>query len=163
MVSLYVVLPKMTARENEALARRFVDDVWNNHNLDAVDELFSPDYVGHWFEMNGVDVDREGVKTFAQNVFEGFPDYGMDIEYIHADDEMVTVGFKGGGSHEGEFYGIPPTGKPVEASLPTPGIMSMHVQNGQFVEGWAVWDALGMLQDLEIIPSDFGEAATADD
>ncbi|WP_197409711.1 ester cyclase, partial [Haloferax profundi] len=77
--------------------------------------------------------------------------------------ELVTIGFKGGGSHEGEFYGIPPTGKSAATTQPTPGIMSMRVEDGQFVEGWATWDALGMMQELEIVPKDFSQAVSAED
>ncbi|KAB1198714.1 MULTISPECIES: ester cyclase [Haloferax] len=153
----------MTPTENEALARRFVEDVWNGHDLEVVDDLFSPDYVGHWFDMTGADVDRDGLKTFIQNVLTGFPDYQMDIEYIHADDELVTLGFRGGGTHEGEFYGIPPTGNAPTDDEKTPGIMSMRVSDGQIVEGWATWDSLGLLQGIGVLPQDVGQAASADD
>ena len=153
----------MTAHENEALAREFVEEVWNGHNLDAIDELFSPDYVGHWFDLTGEDVGRDGLKTFVQNVLTGFPDYEMNIEYVHADDEIVTLGFRGGGTHEGEFYGIPPTEQAVTEDEMTPGIMSMRVTDGQVVEGWATWDALGMLQGIGVLPEDPSQVASADD
>ena len=153
----------MSSEDNKEIARRLVKEGWNEQNLDVVDELYAPEYVGHWFLPGGGDADRESLKGFMRGVFQGFPDYQMEIEFIHADDDHVTVGFSGGGTHEGEFMGISP-GEQAELGRPIPGHITSRIEDGQIVEGWATWDALGLLQELGVIPKDLEEAApVADD
>jgi len=53
------------------------------------------------------------------------------------------------GTHQGEFMGIPPTGKPVTVT----GMSIDRIVGGKFVEGWLNFDALGMLQQLGVIPA----------
>jgi len=152
----------MSRETNEEIARRFVTEVWNEQDLDVVDELYSPDYVGHWFLPSGETADREGAKEFIRSVHRGFPDYEMNIEMLHASDEYVTVGFTGSGTHEGEFMGIPPEATtPMEGSVP--GQITMRIEDGRIVEGWATWDALGMLQALGVVPTEMGEMPAASD
>ena len=152
----------MPAEENKEVARRFVDEVWNEQNLDVVDELYSPDYVGHWFLPGGEDADRSAVKEFIGSVHDGFPDYHMDIEFIHGEGDLVTVGFTGGGTHEGEFMGIPP-GAAEGSGRPIPGQVTLRFEDGQVAEGWATWDALGLLQEMGVLPTDLSQVAPAAD
>jgi len=153
----------MTTQENKAIVRRFVREVWNEQNLDVVDELYSPDYVGHWYQLGGEDVDRDGLKAFVREIHRGFPDFRMDIEFIHGEDVLVTVGFTSRGTHEGEFMGIPP-GDGGTVDRATPGHLTSRIEGGEIVEGWATWDALGLLQALGVVPRDLaGAAPEADD
>lgn len=150
-----------TADANEELARRIVEEAWNDQNLAVIDELYSPEYVGHWFLPGGATADRESLKGFMQAVFEGFPDYHMDVSFVHADDEYVTVGFTGQGTHEGEFMGIP--AGDADIGRPIPGHITSRVEDGQIVEGWATWDALGLMQEVGAVPKDLAEGMAADD
>jgi predicted ester cyclase len=52
------------------------------------------------------------------------------------------------GTHEGEFMGIPPTGRRVSMSL----IDIVRISEGRVVEHWSVGDNLGMMQQLGVIP-----------
>jgi len=151
-----------TPEDNKEIARRIVHEGWNEQNLDVIDELYSAEYVGHWFLPGGDDADRESLKGFMRDVFRGFPDYEMEIEFVHADDDYVTVGFTGMGTHQGEFMGIPP-GEVSGDGTPTPGHITSRIEDGQIVEGWATWDALGLLQGLGVVPENPAEAALAAD
>jgi predicted ester cyclase len=150
-----------TADTNAELIRRIVDEAWNEQNLEVVDELYSPEYVGHWFLPGGAEADRGSLKGFMRAVFEGFPDYRMDVAFLHADEEYATVGFTGHGTHEGEFMGIPADG--AEIGRPIPGQITSRIEDGQIVEGWATWDALGMLQAVGAVPTDLEEGLPAED
>ena len=152
----------MTTQENKALVRRFVREVWNEQHRDRIDELYSPDYVGHWYQLGGADVDREGLKAFVREVHRGFPDFRMDVEFIHGEDDLVTVGFTSSGTHEGEFMGISPGGTETGGGA-TPGHLTSRIEDGEIVEGWATWDALGLLQGLGVIPGDLAKVAPAAD
>ncbi|GAB7094994.1 hypothetical protein JCM30237_21470 [Halolamina litorea] len=152
-----------TTAENEKIARRIIEEAWNEQDLGVVDELYSPEYVGHWFLPGGETADREALKGFMQAVFEGFPDYRMDIAFLHADESYVTVGFTGSGTHEGEFMGVAPGGTSTDIDRPIPGHITSRIEDGQIVEGWATWDALGMMQELGAIPGDLEAGLPADD
>ena len=80
---------------------------------------------------------------------------GMFIETITADNVIVTR-WKGTGTQEKELNGILPTGKYVEVE----GIWIHRFKNNKIVESWNVWDTLGMLQQLGVVPV-MGEAAEA--
>lgn len=140
-----------TVEQLHEYEERFVKEVWNERKLDAIDELFAPDYTGHWFAPGGATVDRDGLREFIKTIHGGFSDFRMDIEFIVAEDDMVTVGFVGTGTHDGTFMDIPATG--VKGS--TPGIMAQRIENGKAVEGYAVWDALGLLQQVGVVPEEF--------
>jgi steroid delta-isomerase-like uncharacterized protein len=132
--------------------QQFIDEAWNSGNYDIVMETVSEDYVGHWFDPEEGDVDRDGLVAFIDAARQGFSDFHMDTEFMVAEDDMVVVGFTVGGTHDGEFMGIPPTGK--EGS--SPGILVHRFDDdGKVVEAWAVWDALGQMQQLGVIPEDF--------
>lgn len=155
----------MTIEDNKAITRRTVDEMWNEQNLDIVDELYSPEYVGHWYLPEGESEGREELKGFVSEVFRGFPDYEMHIEFIHAEDDLVTYGFTGEGTHEGEFMGISPEdteGGPTE-ERPVPGHVTCRIEEGAIVEGWSTWDALGLLQSLGVLPTDLQRSSSADD
>jgi predicted ester cyclase len=154
----------MTEESNKQLARRFVEEVWNGKDLDLIDELYHPDYTGHWFQVDGTDATRDDLKEFVAGIHEGFPDYEMDVEFILAEDDLVSLGFTGMGTHENEWMGIPPSGETEAPERPTPGHMSFRVEDDQIVEGWATWDALGLMQALGVLPENLSAMApTADD
>lgn len=152
----------MTIDENKAIARRFVTEVWNEQDLEAVNELYSPDYVGHWFRPDGEDVDRAGLKEFIGDVHHAFPDYQMDIEFIHGEGDLVTFGFTGSGTHEREYMGIPPSNEEVPGR-PIPGHVTLKIEGDRIVEGWATWDALGLLRAMGALPADMSKMAPAAD
>ena len=135
--------------------RRFVDRVWNNEKYHLLPDLHTEDYVGHWFNPDGGDVDLDGLEAFIRTAHEGFSDFTMEIEFIHVDGDTTTVGFTATGTHDGEYIGIPATGNRGD----THGIWVHRFEDGQIAEGWASWDALGQLQELGIVPEDFTLAA----
>lgn len=115
-------------------------------------ETVSEDYVGHWFDLGEGEVDREGLIAFVDAARDGFSDLHMESEFMLAEDDMIAVRFTISGTRDGEFMGIPPTGK--EGS--SPGIfVHWFDEEGKVVEAWAVWDALGQMQKLGIVPEKF--------
>jgi predicted ester cyclase len=153
----------MTTEDNKEIVRRIVAEGWNEQNLDTIDELYSPDYVGRWYLPGGEEGGREELKEFMNEVFEGFPDYEMHIEFIHGEDDLVTYGFTGSGTHEGTFMGIPPTETEADVGEATPGHVTSRIEDGVVVEGWSTWDALGLLQALGVLPENLQKASLAAD
>jgi hypothetical protein len=75
----------------------------------------------------------------------------MESEFMIGQDDMIAVGFVITGTHDGEYMGIPATGKEGR----TPGIFVHHIEDGKAVEAWATWDALGLLQQVGVVPETF--------
>jgi steroid delta-isomerase-like uncharacterized protein len=147
----------MKSREElKAFEEKFVDEVWNDGNFDLLEESMAAEFVGHWFDPDHDEVDKDGLRAFIQSIHDGFSDFQMDIETMVAEDEMITVAFTVSGTHDGEFMGIPATGEAVT----TPGIFIHEFDDdGMVVEAWGVWDALGHLQKLGVVPESFSLAS----
>jgi steroid delta-isomerase-like uncharacterized protein len=135
--------------ENETIVRRFFDEVCNDRQLDVADELFVPDHVYHDPQIPGTQPGPEGMKQTIGTYQLAFPDAHWEVvEMLSAGDRVVTR-WIGSGTHGGELMGIAPTGREVSV----PGHWIHHVEDGRIVESWNVWDTLGILQQLGVVPS----------
>ena len=130
---------------NKNLVQRMIDEVMNQQNLDVIDELFAADYLMHdpaWpAEVKG----PEGFKQWAGMMLDPyFSDSRITIEDMIAEGDKVAVRWTWSGTHSGEFMGIPPTGKQIAVT----GISIHRFADGEFVESWAIYDSLGMMQQI---------------
>jgi steroid delta-isomerase-like uncharacterized protein len=132
---------------NEETARRLFDAVFSRGELDAVDEIMAPGSVGH--APPDVLEGPDGVRAFVSSIRSAFPDLEFDVRDLIAEGETVVVRWVARGTHEGEFQGIPPTGETIEMT----GITIERFEDGRIVEGWTNRDALGMLQQLGVVPA----------
>jgi steroid delta-isomerase-like uncharacterized protein len=146
------------SEENKAVVRREMEEIFNHTgNLDAAEEIFAPDYVSHE-PTSGDTRGIEGAKQFAATYRQAFPDLENTIEDMVAEGDEVVVRFRGSGTHEGETETFgPPTGKRMEIT----GITIKRLSDGKIVEAWTNFDALGMMQQLGLIPEAGQEEARA--
>lgn len=137
----------MSLQKNKATVLNFVEQVQNQHNLDAIDELFSPNYVDH----SGMSVPPtiEGTKNLMAMLFAAFPDMHMEVHMQLAEGDRVATYKSLHGTHLGPFMGIPATGKKVAFNI----IDIFSVQEGRISEHWTVSDMLGLMQQLGVIPA----------
>jgi len=133
-----------TREANKALMRRFIEEVWNKGNLDVADEIFHPDHTSP--SAPSLPAGAAGTKMIATAFRNAFPDYHMTIEQIAAEDDRVAARFLQSGTHEGELWGIPPTGKKVKFSE----IGILRIADGKIVESWYDVDMLGMMGQLGV-------------
>ncbi len=145
----------MSAQENKALVRRFVDEVQSGGNIDAIDELCSPEFVNH-SAPPGVPSNCEGVKQVTAMFRQAFPDSYFTVEDMIAEGDKVATRKTFRGTHQGQFMGIPPTGRRVSIGL----IDIVRIADGRVVEHWSMGDNLGMMQQLGVIPNP-GDAEVA--
>jgi steroid delta-isomerase-like uncharacterized protein len=135
------------SEENKALMRRELEEVWNKHNPDAVDEIYAPDFVNH-SAPPGMPNDREGFKAFVGANLGAFPDVKVTIDTLVAEGDKVVSRWTGTGTHTGELMGIPATGKQVNMT----GITIVRVADGKIAEFWMESDQMGMMQQLGVVP-----------
>ena len=133
--------------DNKSLHRRFVEEVFNQGNLAAVDELVAPDIIDH-NAFPGLTPGSEGVKQIASILRAAFPDIHYTLEDEIAEGDKAVVRDTMRGTHRGEFMGIAPTGKQVTVG----GMDITRWSNGKIVEHWAQFDTLGLLQQLGVVP-----------
>ena len=137
----------MSTEENKALARRYIEVVFNQKNVAAIDELNTPDVVLHNASMTIEG--REAYKQFVSMYLSAFPDMHMTIEEMIAEGDMVAERVTSHATHKGELMGIPPTGRQGTVTA----IYMVRFVNGKGAEVWANADDLGMLQQLGVIPA----------
>jgi steroid delta-isomerase-like uncharacterized protein len=137
----------MTAETNKATIRRIVEEIQNGDNLALIDELLAPNFVNHT-PAPGLSPDREGIKQLLSMFRAAFPDGVMTIEDMIAEGDKVATRKTYRGTHQGEFLGLPPTGRHVSVGL----IDMMRLVDGKVVEHWNVGDDLSLLQQLGVLP-----------
>jgi steroid delta-isomerase-like uncharacterized protein len=144
----------VSTEENKALVRRFFEEGWNAGNLDVFDEIDVPDYVLHdpsvHEEVRGV----EGIKRFASMYLRAFPDLHFTVEDQIAEGDKVVTRWTSSATHRGELMGIPPTSNRTGVS----GITISRISEGRLVEDWNIWDTLGLMRQLDVIPEPAGPA-----
>ena len=113
----------MSTEQNLAIARRFFDAI-HQHRLDVLDELCAPDYVVHFPGTPGP-LTRETIKPVWAQFFAAFPELQHTIEDMFAAGDRVVVRMKVTGAQQGEFMGIPATGRVITMG----SINFLHVPN----------------------------------
>jgi len=136
----------MTTTDLKILTRRFYDDVLVGGNLDLIDELFHDEFVEHE-EFPGLPPGKEAPRFFVTMLREAFPDVSVTVEDIIVEDNKVVSRFRLSGTHQGEFMGIPPTGKKINVQA----IDILAYRDGKLIEHWAVTDQMAMMQQLGVI------------
>ena len=136
----------MSLDENRAVVRRFFDEFANKNVLSVIDEIFSPDFVMH--VADGGDVGSDNAKRGYPLFREAFPDAIYKIQDMIAEGDKVAFRMTIQGTHTGKFMNVAPTGKKI--SMTRFGII--RLENGKWAEGWVLTNALGLFQQLGVIP-----------
>ena len=134
----------MTEAENNALIRRFYEEVWQRGNLDVADEVFADRYERHDFRAGEPTPGPEGQKQVAGAFRAAFPDLCWEIDFILADGAFVVGRWTASGTHLGTWAGVEATSKPMRFS----GINVFRFSDGKVVEIWNHRDDLGLMQQL---------------
>jgi steroid delta-isomerase-like uncharacterized protein len=138
----------MSVEQNKTMMRRYFDEAWNTGNLSVLDEMVAADYANHTPAVPGLPPGPEGLKPILAAFRAAFPDLRFSIEDMMAEADRVVTRWTLRGTHQGEFLGLPPTGKPVVAT----GIEIDRIVEGKIVEHWLRADDLGLMQQLGAIP-----------
>ena len=136
------------SEENKAIVRQQEEELFTQGNLDAADEVYAPDYVGHDpsnpEEVRGL----QAAKQAAADYRRAFPDLRVTVEDLIAEGDKVAARLRVRGTHLGDLNGIAPTGRRVDFT----GIVMSRVEGGRIAEDWANFDDLGMMRQLGVIP-----------
>ena len=138
----------MSSEQNKALASRLVEEVLNQGNIRVIDEITSPDFVENEALPPGIPPGREAPKALFSMLFNGFPDFHATIEHLIAEGDTVVLHMTWTGTQQGEFMGIPPTGRRISVNV----IDIIRIANGKLAEHWGIMDNATMMQQLGVMP-----------
>lgn len=133
-----------TKAENKELVREFVDEMFNEGNLDRLEAYVTEEYVEHAAVGQADFEGPDAVREYHAGIQTAFPDFEITIHDLVADGTKVALRSSQTGTHEGSFMDIDPTGETVESS----GMAIYRIDDGQLAEKWALVDVLGVMQQL---------------
>jgi len=128
------------SEENRALMRRFYEEVMNEGNLAAIDELCAPGFIDH-SPSPGQAPGAEGLKQAFAAMGSAFRDIRVTVDHMVAEGDTVAAHITFRGTQTRELMGIPPSGR--EAVLRVSDIV--RFAGGKAVERWGVEDMSGLL------------------
>lgn len=126
--------------DGKALVRRYLEEAWNNGNVEVLDELFTPELAAR-------------LKPLIGAFRAGFPDWHCVIDDFVVEGDKVVNRWTGKATHTGNFFGIPPTGKAVTVE----GITIHQIDGGRIVADWSQSDQLVLMQQLGVAPGPGGQ------
>ncbi len=137
-----------TPEEAKDVIRRWNNEGWSGGKYDLAYEIIAPVMTVHGAGGQPVEAGPDGLIDLIKTWRTAFPDGEMTIDDLIVDGDLVGIRNTWHGTHTGEFYGIPPSGKRVAVT----SIGLDRVKDGQVVEGWGELDMVGMMQTLGAMP-----------
>ena len=138
----------MSIEQNKGVARRLVDEVWQNRSEAAIDELLADNFV-FAYPSPGASSDREGYKRAILEPATSFPDVQFTMEDMVAEGDKVAVHWTGTATHKREFFGFAPTGKRVTLG----GISIIHIVGGRIIREVGDINTLDVLRQIGAFPT----------
>jgi steroid delta-isomerase-like uncharacterized protein len=134
----------MSAEENKAIVCRYLTAHAAN-DPGILDELLAPDFIGQHATTS---LNREALLHSVYTYSEVFSDRKFTVKDQIAEGDKVVTRCTWRGIHTGDFLGLAPTGKQTEISV----FFVQRIRDGRIVEQWFLFDQLGMMQQLGLVP-----------
>lgn len=128
---------------------RWFQEVWNNRNEAAIEELFAADGIGYGLGPDNI-VGPEAFKIFHRAFVSAYPDLKVTVEDTVVEGDKIATRCSVTGSHTGEGIGLTPTNQPVEFT----GMVIVRVVDGKIVEAWNEFDFMKMYTQVGALKLD---------
>jgi steroid delta-isomerase-like uncharacterized protein len=129
---------------NKAVARKFLR-MLELGDPSMADEIVAADYYNH--DAPDASIGLEGIKAFVNTFKNAMPDAQVDIAYQVAEGDKVVSRYTWSGTHQGELFGVPATGKQASWTVTN----TFMVADGKIREAWINWDQWGVMQQLGVV------------
>ena len=137
----------MSTEANKALVQRDFEEVWNQGNLDAVDEIFAAHFTFHLPDTEATGI--ESHKEYISMLRSIYPDLHYTVEDLIAEGDRVVARWTFRGTYQDSPENAP--ADIIGKQITTTGISIYRVAGGQIHEDWTNWDALGLYQQLGVV------------
>jgi steroid delta-isomerase-like uncharacterized protein len=142
----FTVMPS----ENKRIVLRLYEEVWNRRQLQVTNELLSPSHAIQGNHLLESGMGPEAYKLVVAGFLRGFPDLRFRVEDLVEEDGKVVTFWTMSGTHQGEFHGVPATGKKMSLE----GITISKLANGRILDSIVSWDVMGLMQQLGVVGAD---------
>ena len=132
--------------DNKQIVQRFMDECWNQGNLNAVLELVADNCRHHDPVFPSLTSGAENIKNHIQNCRNGFPDLMFTNDDTIAERDEVVHHWTATGTHKGQFLGMPATNKKATVT----GTSIFRVEGSKIAEVWSNWNLMSMMEQLGI-------------
>jgi len=145
----------MPIDNNRSLVRRYFEEAPNHPEI--YDEILASDFrvtaIHHaTINLQGEESGPAPFKSAAIWLKSVWHEGHITVNEMVAEDDRVVAHWTFRGTHAGEIFGIPPTGKEVTYS----GINIFRIADNKLAESWDIFDRLWLWQQLDVLP-DTGE------
>src|SRR6188472_2137989 len=132
----------MSYTQYTTIARRFVEEIFNERKTEAAKNFVTPDIIYH-----GMGEEVRGLEEFKKWVAEdlsAFPDMKVTILDDFGEQNKIAIRWSLKATHEKDFAGFPATHKKFE----TQGVDICHFEGGKIKEAWTLSDMSVLAQSL---------------
>jgi steroid delta-isomerase-like uncharacterized protein len=137
-------------REQSIALIEEIYDAFNRRDLDKLDDLMDPGYEDHSVGTPlPTPFNLQALKGLLQMYFTAFPDCKFTVSGFIVEGDKAAWHDRLPGTHQGELMGIPATGRTVDVS----GMSMGEIRNGKAYRHYSVFDNLGLMQQLGVIPA----------
>jgi len=136
------------AEQNKVLFHRWFDEAWNKGHYEVANDIVASSMMVHGAGGQAVKQGPDGVVELIKTWRAAFPDGQMSVDLLVTEDDLVAALLYWRGTHLGDFYGTPASGKKIE-------VMSIgidRITDGKIVEGWGELDMLGLMRQIGAVP-----------
>lgn len=137
----------MSTEDNKAVVRRIYEELWDGRDLDVAHELIAEGGLNYDTGLQAHPFGPEEMKGTVRMVTAAFPDNRHEVEDIFAEGDQVMARVTLTGTHEGNFMGIPPTGRRISVNE----IHVYRLRDGKAIEHRVGRDDLGAMRQLGVI------------
>jgi steroid delta-isomerase-like uncharacterized protein len=138
----------MSVEANKEIARRWGEEVWGKADLSVAEELAHSDITVAYPLLPETVHGKEAFKQVLQMVQQALPDVHGFVDEVIAEGDKVVARWTMGGTQTGPFGSIPATGNTVRWT----GISIIRIADGKVIEDRGEEDALGLMQQLGVVP-----------
>jgi steroid delta-isomerase-like uncharacterized protein len=137
----------MSVIENKVVMGRFVEFI-NTANVALGELLVSPNAVFHVPGRPEPLTGLEGYMEIIGMMRGGFPDIQWTLEEVIGEEDSIVARFTMRGTHQGIFFGVPPTGNKIVVQA----LNIYKFSDGKIIEERGQPDLLGLLQQIGALP-----------
>jgi steroid delta-isomerase-like uncharacterized protein len=141
----------LATAQNKDIYERYLKEVWENGNLDAIDDYLSPTFHNN-DPIPGIPDGPGGERKLIEMFRASFSDFTTNVVTAVSDGDKIAVRWTAEGTHTAQFAGVPASGKRVTMQ----GVEHLRFVDGKIEEVWVNFDMAGLLVQLGAMPPQGG-------
>ena len=130
--------------DNKAIARKYLEEVWNESKLDVLEQIVAADCSLHDPVFPSLTPGKDSLKRHIQMCKTSFPDLRFTLDNEIAERNEVVIHWTARGTHKAPFLGMQPTNRKATVS----GTSIFRISGGKIVETWSDWNVLTLMEQL---------------